>query len=80
MFFEPPARRPQYGLGPKRYPGLVGAEEMSPDPLDVDDDDAIDPEASDMTRPAMSVATAPDTDADELPSYSAFVGRHALRR
>lgn len=69
MFFEPPARRPQYGLGPKRYPGLVGAEEMSPDPLDVDDDDAIDPEASDMTRPAMSVATAPDTEADELPSY-----------
>jgi hypothetical protein len=69
MFFEPPARRPQYGLGPKRYPGLVGAEEMSPDPLDVDDDDAIDPEASDMTRPAMSVATAPDNDADELPSY-----------
>lgn len=73
MFFEPPARRPQYGLGPKRYPGLVGAEEMSPDPLDVDDDaldyDAPDSVASDMTRPAMAAATAPDTDADELPSY-----------
>jgi hypothetical protein len=67
MFFEPPARRPQYGLGPKRYPGGVGAEEMSPDPLDVDDDGAV--AASDMTRPSMAVATAPDTDADELPSY-----------
>jgi hypothetical protein len=70
MFFEPPARRPQYGgLGPKRYPGGVGAEEMSPDPLDVDDDDAGDAIASDMTRPAMAAASAPDTEADELPSY-----------
>jgi hypothetical protein len=70
MFFEPPARRPQYGgLGPKRYPGGVGAEEMSPDPLDVDDDDAGDAIAFDMTRPAMAAASAPDTEADELPSY-----------
>jgi hypothetical protein len=70
-FFEPPARRPHFGLGPKRYPGGVGAEEMSPDPLDVDDDDAVGAGASDMTRPAMAAATAPDTetDADELPSY-----------
>ncbi len=70
-FFEPPARRPQYGLGPKRYPGGVGAEEMSPDPLDVDDDDAVGDAGADMTRPAMAAATAPDTedDADELPSY-----------
>ncbi len=74
MFFEPPPRRPQYtGLGPKRYPGGVGAEEMSPDPLDVDvdDDDAVDAVASDVTRPAMAAATPPETedDADELPSY-----------
>jgi F0F1-type ATP synthase assembly protein I len=69
LFFEPPARRPQYGLGPKRYPGGVGAEEMSPDPLDVDDDDVSDSDSADMTRPSMAVATAPDTDADELPSY-----------
>lgn len=68
MFFEPPARRPQYGgLGPKRYPGGVGAEEMSPDPLDVDDDD--DDAGAGLTRPSMAAATAPDTDADELPSY-----------
>jgi hypothetical protein len=41
---------------------------MSPDPVDVDDaNDA----ASDLTRPAMVAATAPDTedDADALPSY-----------
>jgi hypothetical protein len=69
MYFEPPARRPQYGLGPKRYPGGVGAEEMSPDPLDVDDDDVGDSGSADMTRPSMAAATAPDTDADELPSY-----------
>jgi hypothetical protein len=70
-FFEPPARRPQYGLGPKRYPGGVGAEEMSPDPLDVDDDDAVGDAGADMTRPAMAAAAAPDTEADpdELPSY-----------
>jgi len=70
MYFEPPARRPQYGgLGPKRYPGGVGAEEISPDPLDVDDDDVDDSVSSDLTRPSMAVATAPDADADELPSY-----------
>ena len=74
MFFEPPPRRPQYsGLGPKRYPGGigVGAEDMSPDPVDVDDDEADDDLASDLTRPAMAAATAPDTedDEDELPSY-----------
>ena len=69
MFFEPPARRPQYGgLGPKRYPGGVGAEEMSPDPLDVDDNSG-DIAGSGLTRPSMAAATAPDTDADELPSY-----------
>ncbi len=50
---------------------------MSPDPVDVDDDDAVDAVASDLglTRPAMAAATAPETDddadddADELPSY-----------
>jgi hypothetical protein len=76
MYFEPPPRRPSFtGLGPRRYPGGsgTGAEEMSPDPLDIDDDDAVDAVASDLglTRPAMAAATAPDTrdDADELPSY-----------
>ena len=72
-FFEPPTRRPLWGQTARRYPGGsgVGAEEMSPDPVDVDDDDAVDAVASDLTRPAMAAATLPDTedDADALPSY-----------
>jgi hypothetical protein len=72
-FFEPPPRRPLWGQTSRRYPGgsAVGAEEMSPDPVDVEDDDAVDAVASDLTRPAMAAATAPDTedDADALPSY-----------
>lgn len=72
-FFEPPPRRPLWGQTSRRYPGGsgVGAEDMSPDPVDVDDDDAVDAVAADLTRPAMPAATAPDTedDADELPSY-----------
>ena len=71
-FFEPPARRPLWGQTSRRYPGgsAVGAEEMSPDPVDVEDD-AVDAVASDLTRPAVAAATAPDTedDADALPSY-----------
>ncbi|OBA88067.1 hypothetical protein A5662_25520 [Mycobacteriaceae bacterium 1482268.1] len=68
MFFEPPPRRPQYpGLGPKRYPGRVGAEEMSPDPVDIDDDDAVEAVASDQGRPAPTATT--DTEDDVLPSY-----------
>ena len=40
-FFEPPPRRPLCGQRARRYPGGsgVGAEEMSPDPVDVDDDE-----------------------------------------
>ncbi|WP_123028893.1 hypothetical protein [Mycolicibacterium stellerae] len=73
MYFEPPPRRPLWGQTARRYPGGsgVGAEEMSPDPVDIDDADAVDAVASDLTRPAMAAATAPDTedDADALPSY-----------
>jgi len=74
-YFEPPQRRPLWGQTARRYPGGsgVGAEEMSPDPLDIDDDDAVEAVASDLglTQPAMAAASAPDTrdDADELPSY-----------
>lgn len=72
MFFEPPRRRPQYGQTQRRFSVGVGAEEMSPDPVDIDDDDAVDAVADlGLTRPAMAAATAPDAedDADELPSY-----------
>ena len=46
---------------------------MSPDPVDIDDDDAVAAVAADLglTRPALAAATKPETDdeADELPSY-----------
>ncbi|MGH3677892.1 MAG: hypothetical protein ACRDU5_19600 [Mycobacterium sp.] len=68
--FERP-RRPHYAHAQRRYPAsaAVGAEQMSPDPLDVDDDDeAI--EAADVTEPALATTPAPETDdVDELPSY-----------
>ncbi len=77
VFFEPP-RRPHYAHAQRRYTAGsgVGAEEMSPDPVDIDDDDAVDAVdavAADLqlTRPAMSAATRSVTkdEADELPSY-----------
>jgi hypothetical protein len=68
-----PSRRPHYAHFQRRFPASsgVGAEQMSPDPVDVDDDDAVEAVASDLTQPAMASAAAPDTedDADELPSY-----------
>jgi hypothetical protein len=70
--FEVPRRRPHYAHAQRRYPAGsgVGAEQMSPDPLDVDDEDAAG-SIADLTRPAMAAATRQDTedDADELPSY-----------
>src|SRR3954453_10242670 len=41
-FFAPPPRRPQYPPGPRRF-GTVGrgAEEMSPDPVDEDEQDFV---------------------------------------
>jgi hypothetical protein len=67
--FGPP-RRPQYTRPQPRYPGSagVGAEQMSPDPLDVDDE-AIEA-VTEYTRPAAAATTEPETDdVDELPSY-----------
>ncbi len=68
-----PSRRPHYAHLQRRFPASsgVGAEQMSPDPVDVDDDDAVEAVAADLTQPAMARAAAPDTedDADELPSY-----------
>jgi hypothetical protein len=67
-----PLRRPHYAHFQRRFPASsgVGAEQMSPDPVDVDDD-AVEAVAADLTQPAMASAAAPDTedDADELPSY-----------
>jgi F0F1-type ATP synthase assembly protein I len=74
FFPEPERRRPHYAHAQRRYhaSGGVGAEQMSPDPVDIDDDDAVEAVAADLglTRPALAV-TKPDTDddAEELPSY-----------
>jgi hypothetical protein len=58
---EPPRQRPHYAHAQRRYRASsgVGAEQMSPDPLDVDDDEAI----------GATDAPETDDDADELPSY-----------
>ena len=73
LFAEPPRGRPHYAHALRRHPASsgVGAEQMSPDPVDIDDDDAIEAVAADLTKPAMAAATKPETvdDADELPSY-----------
>jgi hypothetical protein len=73
LFPEPPRSRPRYAGVARRFPASagVGAEQMSPDAVDIDDDDADDAVAADLTRPAMAAATVPDVedDADELPSY-----------
>ena len=73
LFAEPPRGRPHYAHALRRHPASsgVGAEQMSPDTVDIDDDDAIEAVAADLTKPAMAAATKPETvdDADELPSY-----------
>ncbi len=75
LFVEPERRRPHYAHSQRRYHAAagVGAEQMSPDPVDIDDDDAVAAVAADLglTRPALAAATKPETDdeADELPSY-----------
>jgi hypothetical protein len=76
-FFAPPPRRPKYTPEPRRF-GSVGrgAEEMSPDPVDEDDDmfdspvDLIEEsEIEDEDTEAAFTDDADDTDRDELPSY-----------
>ncbi len=73
LLVEPPRRRPHYAHAQRRHhttAASVGAEGMSPDAVDLDDDEAVDAIA-DLTEPATGTATAQDTDedADELPSY-----------
>lgn len=68
-FFAPPPRRPQYTPAQRRF-GVVGAEQMSPDPVDEDEDDlALDePEIEDEDTEASFTGDVED-DQDELPSY-----------
>ena len=72
-FFAPPPRRPQYTPGPQRFRGTVsrGAEQMSPDPVDEDEDFDLADEAEieDEDTRASFDARADEKDEDELPSY-----------
>ena len=74
-FFAPPPRRPKYTPDPRRF-GSVGrgAEQMSPDPVD-EDDDLFDSPVGLIEEPEIEdedteAALAEDeADSDELPSY-----------
>jgi hypothetical protein len=68
-FFAPPPRRPQYTPDPRRFrtPSGRGAEQMSPDPVDYDEDLALvePPEIEDED----TEAAVGEKDNDQLPSY-----------
>jgi hypothetical protein len=74
-FLDHDPRRAHYSPVQRRYQASagVGAEQMSPDPVDIDDDDAVAAVAADLnlTRPALAATTPRRAarDADELPSY-----------
>jgi hypothetical protein len=76
-FFAPPPRRPRYTPGQRRFAPIGrGAEQMSPDPVDEDDDLfdshvdlAEEPEIEDEDTQASFDAKVDEKDKDELPSY-----------
>ena len=72
-FFAPPPRRPHYTPDPRRYrvPAGRGAEEMSPDPVDEDEDLAIvEPrEIEDEDIEASFDDRVGEKTRDERPSY-----------
>jgi hypothetical protein len=72
-FFAPPPRRPQYTPDPRRYPAPAGrgAEQMSPDPVDDDEDLALaePPEIEDEDTAASFDEKDADKVRDPLPSY-----------
>jgi hypothetical protein len=68
-FFAPPPRRPQYTPDPRRYraPAGQGAEQMSPDPVDYDEDLAlVEPQEIEDEDTEAAVG---EKDRDQLPSY-----------
>ena len=68
-FFAPPPRRPQYTPDPQRYRGQAsrGAEQMSPDPVDEDEDLAVlEPQEIEDEDAEAAVG---EKDKDPLPSY-----------
>ncbi len=73
-FFAPPPRRPQYTPGQRRFPGPVGrgAEQMSPDPVDEDEelfDSAVDLAEEPEIEDEDTEAAVEEKHKDELPSY-----------
>jgi hypothetical protein len=74
-FFAPPPRRPRYTPDPRRNraPAGRGAEQMSPDPVDYDEDLALvePPEIEDEDTEAAigEVGEVGEKDNDRLPSY-----------
>src|SRR6185503_3563947 len=72
-FFAPPPRRPKYSPGQRRFaPAVHGAEQMSPDPVD-EDDDLFDSPVDLADEPEIededTEAALEEKDNDELPSY-----------
>jgi hypothetical protein len=72
-FFAPPPRRPKYTPGQRRFaPAVHGAEQMSPDPVD-EDDDLFDSPLDLADEPEIededTEAALEEKDNDELPSY-----------
>jgi len=72
-FFAPPPRRPKYTPGQRRFaPAVHGAEQMSPDPVD-EDDDLFDSPVDLADEPEIededTEAALEEKDNDELPSY-----------
>jgi hypothetical protein len=72
-FFAPPPRRPQYTPNPRRFRGTAGrgAEQMSPDPVDDDEDLAVvePPEIEDEDTEASFDDKVEEKTRDEPPSY-----------
>ena len=72
-FFAPPPRRPKYSPGQRRFaPAVHGAEQMSPDPVDEDDDlfdSALDLADEPEIEDEDTEAALEEKDNDELPSY-----------
>ena len=72
-FFAPPPRRPKYTPGQRRFaPAVHGAEQMSPDPVD-EDDDLFDSPVDLADEPEIededTEAALEEKDNDEPPSY-----------
>ena len=72
-FFAPPPRRPKYTPGQRRFaPAVHGAEQMSPDPVDEDDelfDSPVDLAEEPEIEDEDTGAAVADKGKDEPPSY-----------